>query len=123
MEKGITTKALQLAQTKSFLLSPIFFGSIYIDYDELPEFTKALKFILTQVNGGKPKLPTTFSYSTTNGVVASATYITSGFSKGWDVSLSEVYKYSRATISSSGIILKNKDIDNLIEALEKANKL
>jgi len=120
VEKGNIVKALYLSQNKSFLLSPISSGSLYIDFDELPEFIKALKYLNQQINNEKPSNLTTFSYSTINGVTATASYSTESFMKGWSFGLSQVYKYSRASMAGSNIILKGKEIDSLIEAIEKS---
>jgi hypothetical protein len=124
IQAGTHYQSVNLLQVKGGFLIPGNIGSITIDMDELPDFINALKYIQGQVEGKKPSNETSFIYSTTNGVIISSTYYTSGFMmKGWNVSFSQVYKYSRVPISTSTIVLKNKEITDMEDALRKASNL
>lgn len=97
-------------------------SGIYIDEEEVPGFTKALKYIQTQIENKPEILDTKFIYTTTNGVVLSATFGNVGYNKtGWTVSVKQVYKYSRLSIPYLTIDIKTKDVTNLVISLEAIN--
>ncbi|MEO8174246.1 MAG: hypothetical protein ABI581_14225, partial [Sediminibacterium sp.] len=98
------------------------FGSLYIDYDEVDAVQKALNFYLTEVKTKKPKNDPRYLFTTTNNVMVSCSYLSVIFGSGWYVSLSQKYEYLPGTVPNSTITVKNKDIDDLVEAINKAKQ-
>lgn len=120
MENGQYKLALVLTQIRSSLLSYIGIGALYIDYEELEGVQKALNYYLTEVKSKKTNNDPSYIFTTLNNIVVSCSYVSSGFVSGWYVSLYQRYEYIGETIPNSTITVRNKDIDDLVEAINKA---
>ena len=105
-----------------FLVGTYISGILYIDWDEAPGMIKALKYQINLLDT-KPTNNVSYRYSTTNGVVGSCSYATTsslGVNSGWKFSFERVYKFSREQVSGSELIIKKKDLSDIIGLLEKA---
>ncbi len=122
MENGKYVMALVLTQTRTALFSYVGFGSLYIDFDEIEAVQKALNFYLQEVKTKKPKNDPRYLFTTTNNVMVSCSYVPGAFGSGWYVSLSQKYEYTQSTAANSTITVKNKDIDDMVEAINKAKQ-
>lgn len=122
METGQTLKALHMTKSASTFFGGGVVQSFTIDWDEIKGFNTALKIIKTQIDAGKPKMETDFSYTTINGGAISAFYFKGVYGSSWRVTIFKKYKYSRDVITGSSFELKNKNIDELVEAIDEITK-
>ena len=115
---GEELKALHITKNASAFFGNIVLQDFTIDWEEIKGFNDALKYIKKQVDAGKPNLNIYFTYSTSNGGYISAYYYKGAYGSIWKVTLGRKYKYSRMNITGSDFDLKNKNIDDLTEAID-----
>lgn len=122
LENNQSVMALQIFQKNMMMFTPISLGILYIDLDEIEGVSKALNFYKEQIQKGKPQYQPYFSYLTSNDIQVNCSYFEGSFG-GWSVVLSQRYHYLKTTISGSVITIKNKDIDDLADAILRAKSL
>ena len=119
VETSISAKAVLMSQSVNyFLVGKITTSLLYIDWEEVPGFIKALKFQLSLLES-KPANDVSYTYTTTNGVESSCTFYSNGQFTGWNIAFSRVYKYSRAYMDGSTFMIKKKDFIDIIAMLEQ----
>jgi len=108
---------IMLIQMKMFMLSPINYGGIIIDSDELEEISKNLSFYQSQIKKGKPDNEVYFYYLTRSDIRVSCTYTKA---LGWSVVIGKIYHFTGGFTPMGVLILKNKDVDDITDAIIKA---
>lgn len=124
LETGESKMAVQLYKDKNmFLVGPYKSSYLYIDWDELPGFIKAVKFQQPLMES-KPKNEVDYTYTTENGVATICSFnLSDGYiPSGWSIQFFRVYTYLRSTVNESAVLIKKKELDDIIKALEQAIK-
>src|SRR5688572_29419453 len=112
LESNASALALEIFEPKYNLLVGTYRSSVlYIDWDEVPGFLKALKLQLPLLDT-KPSNDVVYRYATSNGVITTCSFntIKIGPSSGWHMSFSRVYKYIRMEVDNSAVIIKKKEL-------------
>jgi hypothetical protein len=113
---GETHSAIKIRQNKYS-----HYSTLYIDVDELDGVSKALDYYIQQMKKGKPNYAPVFYYTTSNDVVVSCSYDEGGLlGGGWDVNVHKIFHNTRYPVASSYVYLKNRELDDFIETIQKA---
>jgi hypothetical protein len=119
VSSGQSISAIQIFQKNMMMFTPISLGVLHVDIDEIEGVARALKYYQEEIKKGKPQYQSSYYYLTSNDIQVSCSYFEGSFG-GWFVSLSQRYHYIKTTVSGSLITIKNKDIDDLVELIEKS---
>jgi len=122
IESNLSSKAIYIYQSKNMIfVGPYKVSVLYIDWEEVPAFIKALKLQQSLLDT-KPQNEIDYTYTTVNGVVATCSYTVDGVSKGWVITFHKIYKHLGTMVANSLVMVKKKDFEDIISLLDVAIK-
>lgn len=122
MESGEFADGLEIDYKTGTFLSPTFYhATLIFDKDEAPSLAKALQYFKRQVAAGKPKSELSYTFISKENIVFNLSYARSAV--GWQVELHKEYWYSKIPVPGTQIYVRNKDILDLADYIQKATTM